>query len=109
MCLIIQEVIDKHCYHSLPDTAFSRNLIQELQPYQYKNGLHFSAFARCDVSRDSQVENVKPDCNGHFEMGGNVMACRSNKLFKENRIWFPKPDKLLLMDHKNINYYYYHL
>lgn len=75
-----------HWQTPLSDTAFPRNLIQELQPYQYKNGLHFSAFARCDVSRDSQVEKVKPDCNGHFEMGGNVMACRSNKLFKENWI-----------------------
>lgn len=44
--------------------------------YQYKWGLHFSAFARCDVSRQSHVEKVKPDCRGHLEMGGNVMACK---------------------------------
>lgn len=36
-------------------------------------------------------------------MGGNVMACRSNKLFNEIQIWFPKQDKLLSMDHKNNN------
>lgn len=46
--------------------------------YQYKWGLHFSAFARCDVSRHSHVEKVKPDCKGHFKMGGNVMACKNN-------------------------------
>ena len=43
--------------------------------YQYRCGLHFSAFARCEVSRHSHVEKVNPDCSGHFEMGGNVMAC----------------------------------
>ena len=43
--------------------------------YQYRYGLHLSAFAKCDVSRHSHVEKVKPDCRGHFEMGGKVMAC----------------------------------
>lgn len=47
--------------------------------YQYRNGLHFPAFARCDVSRHSHVEKVNPDCRGHFEMGGKVMACELNE------------------------------
>ena len=51
--------------------------------YQYRYGLHFSAFARCDVSRHSHVEKVNPDCRGHFKMGGKVMACELNDKLTE--------------------------
>lgn len=62
--------------------------------YQYKKGLHFSALARWEVSRHSQVENVKPDCSGHFEMGGKVMACHGKYKTILTKSW-PRNSPLL--------------
>ena len=42
--------------------------------HQYRYGLHVLAFAMWDASKQTQVENVNPDCSGHLEIGGSVMA-----------------------------------